>query len=80
MSKTIYARPLNDATRKKFREDADMYFHHTFNPDWCYSCTDNAIWVDSGYGFELSEDFQREKLSFVLNGLTEGVDYELEIK
>lgn len=80
MSKTIYARPLNEATRNKFREDADMYFHHTFNPDWCYSCTDDAIWVDSGYGFELSEDFQREMLSFVLNGLTECVDYELEIK
>ena len=80
MNKTIYARPLNEATRKKFREDADMYFHHTFNPDWCYSCTDDAIWVDSGYGFEFSEDFQREKLSFVLDGLTEGVDYELETK
>jgi hypothetical protein len=78
--RTIYARPLNEATRKKFREDADAYFHHTFNPDWYYSCTDNAIWVDSGYGFEFSEDFQREKLSFVLERLTEGVDYELEIE
>lgn len=76
----VTARLLTEKANKHCREEKDMYFHHTFNPDWYYNYVTGAFWIDSAYGFKLSEEKQRELLSHALDGLTEGIDYNLEVK